>query len=130
MVDECATVLINLTAIETKSAYRKLHSGPCLGVLEPSDHFLIRNLTTIGGPGERKFFREQDKVKAIERHGNGVTYKAKFMKEPWKTRILYRDMLMSVNHLVPTVGQILQFSPRKTPKKKRVSFAYAPAIVN
>ena len=120
MGDECATVLINLTAIETKSSYRKLHSGPCLGVLEPSDHFLIRNLTTIGGPGERKIFREQDKVKAIERHGNGVTYKAKFMKEPWKTRILYRDMLMSVNHLVPTVGQILQFSPRKTPKKNNL----------
>ena len=120
IVDECATVLINLTAIETKSAYRKLHSGPCLGVLEPSDHFLIRNLTTIGGPGERKFFREQDKVKTIERHSNGATYKAKFIKEPWKTRILHRDMLMSVNHLAPAVGQILQFSPKKNNLKRNL----------
>lgn len=130
MVDECATVLINLTAIEAKSAYRKLHSGPCLGVLEPSDHFLIRNLTTIGGPRERKNFREQDKVKTIERHGNGATYKAKFIKEPWKTRILHRDTLMSVNHLAPTVGQILQFSPMKTPTKNNLKRNLETADLN
>ena len=54
MDDKFATVLSNLTAIKTKDTYRKLHSGPCLGVLEPGDHFLIRNLTPRGGPGKLK----------------------------------------------------------------------------
>ena len=56
MKDVFYTALKNSTARKTNDAERKLHSGPYLGVLEPGDHSLIRNLTPRGGPGKLRSF--------------------------------------------------------------------------
>ena len=92
----------NSTVRETKDAERILHSGPCLGVLEPGIHVSIRNVAPRGGPEKLITFWEQGIAKVDERFDNGVTYKVEPITEPGKMIILHRNMLMPINHVIET----------------------------
>ena len=97
-----------------KDTKRKLQTGPCLGVLEPGDRVLFKNLTPRGDPEKLTLFWEQGIAEIVKRHENDVTYSVKSIAEPGKIRTLHRNMLMAIKHVTDSVDQTPQISPMKT----------------
>ena len=80
--------LTKSTGRKEKDFQRKLKSGPCLGILEPGDKVLVRNLSPIGGPGKLRSFWEQEVAEVIQRHENDMIYTIKTIAQPERFRTL------------------------------------------
>ena len=118
MGDAFEIALQKSTERKNKDAERKIPAWGTSKELEVNDHVLVKNLTPRGGPGKLRSFWEQDLSKVIEKHENGLTYKIQSVSEPIKTRVLHRNMLMPINHLLESIDTPPNISPMKTSKKK------------
>ena len=103
MEDTFEVALTKPTGRKEKDMQRKFKSGSCLGILEPGDKVLLRNLSPSGGSGKLRSFWEQEVAEVIQRYENGVIYTIKTISQPEKVWTLHRNMLMLVNHIIQTV---------------------------
>ena len=115
--------LTKSTGRKEKDVQRKLKLGPCLGILEPGDKVLVRNLSPRGGPGKLRSFWEQEVAEVTQRHENDVTYTIKTIAQPERVRTLHRNMLMPVNHILQTVDDAPNICPMKIKPQKKVRSA-------
>ena len=98
MEDTYAAALQSSTYRKEHDKERKHQSRQCLDKLEQRDTVLVRNLTPRGGPGKLRPCWEPEIAEVVSRYENDVTYESKSKSYPNKTRILYCNVLMPVNH--------------------------------
>ena len=68
---------------------------------------MVRNLTPRGGPGKLRLYWELKIAEVVfSRYKNNVTYKIKCKSYPNKIRVLHRNILMPVNHLLDTIDAV------------------------
>ena len=115
--------LTKSTGTKEKDVQRKLKSRLCLGILEPGDKVLVRNLSPRWGPGKLRSFWEHEVVEVIQRHENDVTYTITTISRPEKVWRLHRNMLMPVNHILQTVGDAPNIYFMKVKPQKKVKSA-------
>ena len=115
--------LTKSTGTKEKDVQRKLKSRLCLGILEPGDKVLVRNLSPRWGPGKLWSFWEHEVVEVIQRHENDVTYTITTISRPEKVWTLHRNMLMPVNHILQTVGDAPNIYFMKVKPQKKVKSA-------
>ena len=114
MENAFATALKNSTYRKEHDKERKLQTAQCLEKLEQGDKVLVRNLTPRGGPWKLRPYWESEIAEVISRFKNDVAYEVKFKSCLNKTRVLHRNMLMPINHLLDTIGSLPTISPMKS----------------
>ncbi|XP_077567977.1 uncharacterized protein LOC144193037 [Stigmatopora nigra] len=87
-------------------------------VLQPGERILMENLTPRGGPGKLRDFWEDTVHTVVKQMGSGLLiYEVRPGRGKDRSRILYRNLLMSCEHLpveiTPEEGKIGTRTPRK-----------------
>ena len=121
MEDAYAAAIQNSTYKKKHGKERKLQAGRCLNKLEQRDKVLVRNVTPRGGPGKLRPYWEPEIPEIVSRYTNDITCEIKSKSYQNKTRVLHRNMLIHVTHLLDTIDTVPTISTMKnkiSPEKK------------